>query len=412
MIESIQLKNFRGIQGGRIDRFSKFNLLVGPNNSGKTAILESLYLSGTSSRVASLGDSYKVKVADEDMLGCNPLERVLNKHSIQNTRPKLPYGSLQVSLESTSAPFKQYPLHIIEGRAKEGTSVATFSMAASDNLNLSPEQKKSFTELRKGIFGKPECEEFDIGVYCWEFPLTYQGVGSAMWLLNGKLPTAQHTLFYDVSNTLNHLPMDFFRRTITTVPGWAQKIARLFGRALGLNKPFNVQFLPADETQQWMQGWIAPEDRIALTIDSYGDGARSVFKVLTPLLALAESVSKKSSGLFIWEEPELFQNPQTLGKLLTEMATLLRGKPIQVFIATHSLEVVAHFVRLVREEIIGENELLAIRLNLDDGQLSSSAFNHQDIQDWTEMHLDLRVPSGKVDSPLTYQMPETVNVSE
>ena len=43
MIESIHIKNFRGIQDGKIDRFSKINLLVGPNNSGKSAVLETIY---------------------------------------------------------------------------------------------------------------------------------------------------------------------------------------------------------------------------------------------------------------------------------------------------------------------------------------------------------------------------------
>jgi len=249
-------------------------------------------------------------------------------------------------------------------------------------------------------------------IYCWSPDLTYNQVGIATWVVKGQLPTTQHSLIYDVSTTLRHLPMDFFRRMIVTIPGWSQKIARAFSVVLGLDKPFNVQFLPVDQTQQWTQGWIAPEDQIALTIDSYGDGARSIFKVLTPLLALAELVREDTPGLFIWEEPELFQNPQTLGRLLTEVATLLKNKPIQLFIATHSLEVVAHFVRLVREGHIAEDEMAAIRLNLVNGKLSSSIFDHRDIQDWTEMDLDVRVPSGKVDSPLTYQLLETADATD
>ena len=250
-------------------------------------------------------------------------------------------------------------------------------------------------------------------VYCWNPDLTYNQIGTATWVMKeNTVPRARHTLFYDVSKTLEHLPAGFFRKMIALIPGWSQKIARRFDRILGLGKPFNVQFLPVDQEQQWMQGWIAPEDQIALTIDSYGDGARSIFKVLTPLLALAELVREDSPGLFIWEEPELFQNPQTLGRLLTEVATLLKNKPIQLFIATHSLEVVAHFVRLVREGHIAEDEMAAIRLNLVNSKLSSSIFDHRDIQDWTEMDLDVRVPSGKVDSPLTYQLLETADATD
>ena len=50
MIESIHLKNFRGIRSGKIDGFKKINLLVGPNNSRKSAVLEAIYLACTAER--------------------------------------------------------------------------------------------------------------------------------------------------------------------------------------------------------------------------------------------------------------------------------------------------------------------------------------------------------------------------
>jgi hypothetical protein len=166
-----------------------------------------------------------------------------------------------------------------------------------------------------------------------------------------------------------------------------------------------------DNEQKFTQGWIAPQDQIALTIDSYGDGARTAFKVLTPLIALSKLVSEDNPGVFFWEEPELFQNPQTLGRLLDEIAALMKDKPLQLFIATHSMEVVANFVRLVSEEKIAENDLQTITLNLHEGQLSSSSFNAHEVQDWTEMHLDVRVPGGRTDNPLTYHinLPEAVH---
>lgn len=58
MINSIQIKNYRGIKDMKIDNFKKYNVFTGDNGSCKTTILEALAISCTS--VASL-----IKVARE-----------------------------------------------------------------------------------------------------------------------------------------------------------------------------------------------------------------------------------------------------------------------------------------------------------------------------------------------------------
>ncbi|MBL9044864.1 MAG: AAA family ATPase, partial [Myxococcales bacterium] len=44
MIESIGLRDFRGIRLGKVEGLTSLNVLIGPNNSGKTALLEAMYL--------------------------------------------------------------------------------------------------------------------------------------------------------------------------------------------------------------------------------------------------------------------------------------------------------------------------------------------------------------------------------
>jgi hypothetical protein len=55
--------------------------------------------------------------------------------------------------------------------------------------------------------------------------------------------------------------------------------------------------------------------------------------------------------------------------------------------------------------------LTAVTFSLVDGKLSTSAFNRQEIEAWTDMRLDLRVPSGKVASPLRFEFTETANAA-
>lgn len=424
MIESIQIKNFRGIREGQIEGFRKFNLLVGPNNSGKSAVLEALYFTGTLGNKKYNFSSRKyraaVRVENKDFLGNFPMARVSSRHNYITRQ----FGSVGVHRWSISVPYEMnqdhpyYSANISNAPASmEGAEIAgKFEPEDETRIALfgfDIEDKTSGFDLAQSLVGEDSnVTGYERAILCWNPELTFQQVGSAVWLVKGKLSATQQTLFFDMFTAIDHLPMKFFRQMIVTIPGWTQKIAEHYKTVFGIEKSFNVQFLPTDQEQKWAQGWIAPADQIALTIDSYGDGARSAFKLLTPLLALRELVTADAPGLFLWEEPELFQNPQTLNRLLTEVADLLKGKTIQVFLATHSLEVVANFVRLVHEGHLAPDEMAAIRLNLNDGKLSSSIFDHADIQQWTEMDLDVRVPSGKVDSPLMYQFRETADATE
>ncbi len=421
MIESIHIKNFRGIQDGKIDKFSKINLLVGPNNSGKSAVLEAIYLLNTSSKKHSFEVDRQVfdgQIADVDLLGDDPLERICLRHAKKTAK----YSQQSNYLEIFSNKSRLY----IPAKSENTVQLAMISfwyaqaLAEYVDSNLPNSEKKELplNNLIKQVWGDtPSATQL---VYFWEESLTYFHSRYATWYVSGDtISSAQNTFFFDVHNTLNHLPFEFFREMMVTIPGWTQKIGRRFGQIFELNNNFNINFFQPQDALHLTQGYISPEDKIALTIDDYGDGSRSAFKLLTPLIALAELVTEEEPGVFIWEEPELFQNPQSLGKLLAEVVTLIKGKPIQVFIATHSIEVIGQFVRLVNEKMttkgesmptaIAEDELLAIRLNLQDGQLSSSAFNTEEIQQWTAMNLDLRVPQGEVDSPLRFQFKENGN---
>ncbi len=410
MIESIHIKNFRGIQDGKIDKFSKINLLVGPNNSGKSAVLESIYLCSTTSRNAIMNVEniqHVGKIDDTDLLGDYPIKRVCERHSIGIE--KEPFEGIQYINPGISFRFGiEIPLRDIVP--------SIFSMDGEALINQ-PRVAKEVLALFSWHSDEVEVGKYSVKrssriVYGWNLALSHYKSGESSWLITGEKTVTRKVLFYDVSNTQSHLPFEFFRSMLMTVPGWTQKIGKQFGRVFALSKQFNVNFFQPQDALHLTQGLISPEDKIALTIDDYGDGARSGFKMLAPLIALAELVTEEEPGVFIWEEPELFQNPQSLGKLLAEVTQLIKDKPIQIFIATHSIEVIGQFVRLVTEKAIAEDEMLAIRLNLQDGQLSSSAFNHQDIQDWTAMHLDLRVPDGRVDSPLKFQLAEAANDDE
>ena len=54
MLEAVDIEGFRGIARGTIAGLSRLNLLVGPNNSGKSTCLEALLLGSASTSSSSI----------------------------------------------------------------------------------------------------------------------------------------------------------------------------------------------------------------------------------------------------------------------------------------------------------------------------------------------------------------------
>ena len=59
MIRSLEIENFRGIQSGKLENLTPLTILVGPNSSGKSTVLDALFLSAS----PSAGDAL-VKLMD------------------------------------------------------------------------------------------------------------------------------------------------------------------------------------------------------------------------------------------------------------------------------------------------------------------------------------------------------------
>lgn len=411
MVTGLYLRDFRGLRTAKVDGLARINLLVGPNNSGKTALLEAIYLAccvGRSCNAQIDGKFRSVWLSSPDFLNEPPVPRLWGKH-LHAPSPLLakvradPTGSYRFDLRlSQKGPVRALALSPSDGSLVDDWPESVLQQLVHVGFDLRPSDVSEGPLLRMLL---PQATVSSVDpvrtIYFWDRPMTHDFVGHAAWVLTGAMPAAAHTFFYDAQKTLEHLPTEFYSRMLRLVPGWTQKIAERLGRVLGLTEPFNVLFMPTGPERQWMQGQIAPPDRPALPIDDFGDGARAVFKVLAPLVALSEQVSEEAPGVFLWEEPELFQNPVTLGRLLAEVADLAKNRPLQVFIATHSLEVVAHLVAQAERGTLATGDLCTLRTHLHQGTFTGSPFSVADVRRWTEMRLDVRVPDGKSESPLS-----------
>jgi hypothetical protein len=299
-------------------------------------------------------------------------------------------GFVQVTLRDPKLPIDALDLYAGEhGFAQGDEQITTLFRIAPQQERPSQQPVAHFaSEL---LAHSTEPFENRHLLFCWHPDVSYYYRGSSAWLLQGTPAVAEHTILFDADLIRQHTPLVFYQRMLSAVPGWTQHLAQSFGRIFDLdNNSFTVQFLPTGPDRSLLQGLIAPMNRPAIPIDAFGDGARSAFKLLMPLTALATIARPDAPGLLLWEEPESYQNPRTLARLLHEVFELVRGKPIQIFMATHSLEVVAQVTAMLQDGDLEENDVVLFRLDLREGELVSSWFAKDNLIAWLESGLDPR----------------------
>lgn len=440
MMNKLVMHRFRGIQQGVLENFGQINLLVGPNNSGKTAVLEMLYLLGVSGRVGSLlaenlsssdipeesGILEAYVPLPSDFLGYKPLPRLWRRHGKPNSWEAAPgnltdQGSLIYHL--TELP-KKHPLRSFRlippaserveeyggfSREDVGTT-ALFALQFGDGfpLELLP------TSIQNEVVSDTVPTRL---AYLWYPPFVYQRVEAnnhapqppddyrslAIWSLSGDLPAPDHILFFDFHTAHDHLQTTFFQFAYQ-LPDWPEKIASAMASIFPEMENCRVEFVPADAPQAGMAGYIRLPGQRPLPIDAFGDGARHAFKVLAALTALVVVADEARPAIFLWEDPELFLHPTSLQNLLEQTLKLVVDKPVQLFFSTQSIEVVAHLTRLVsKPDLPSLEQLRAFRLGMQDGRLVSSRFLHRNLLSWLEDGMDPRF-WGVAATPLEYRL--------
>jgi predicted ATPase len=128
-------------------------------------------------------------------------------------------------------------------------------------------------------------------------------------------PAADRVLFFDFHTANDHFKDRFARETYKNLEGWETRIAQALARVFPGLEGVRVNTKPVDDGTGWT-GYLEWPGRKPIEIDQFGDGTRHAFKVLAGLIALCETVDDEHPGLFLWEDPELFMHPATLGRLL------------------------------------------------------------------------------------------------
>lgn len=326
------MKNFRGIKEGKIEGLGQVNILIGKNNSGKSTVLDFLCF-------------FKASLVPKNAFGEQVLESLLQRRVkrqvlddtefFHNYLPENEVAFEAIFEDNFKAHFK----------AKKLTNGIFYSyvVPTSDEpvaTMLIRFQEPYYVEVGSHRGNITEPLEFIIDTYKRSSPNMSPVVTSAVLSAN-----AQKNLAF-LSNVVL-IDSDFVRK-IEKIEDvyWAHILKRRKDKILReiLNQTYGLQiesFSFANYKDRQSKIFVMlPE--ISMHIDDYGDGFRYAFSILT----VASQI--KNTALLL-EEPEVHQHEGALRQLFEALLQIAEKNKLQLFITTHSLDVIKIWTQLIKD---------------------------------------------------------------
>lgn len=414
MIEKLILSRFRGFKKGVLKDIGKINLFVGPNNSGKTTILEALYWLAVCGRGCGMApsdltdeDGLPVRFdafvpTKKDLLGFSPCPRIWKRHGKSGLWYKPPgsvsddgIANYRIPHLNKDEPFKGFRLippqseEIVDQERFEEEMPKTIGLFVLENpKGLDNILKHHLPDLYPDKFSSDEqmSKRF---AFMWFPDFIHWEKGLGAWGIEGNTADSDRVLFFDFHATHRYFTKDFWR-AIRDVDGWRGELTQAVGNVFNIDE-FTAAIEPHPTLENVMNGAIEIKGKGTIPIDDFGDGTRHAFKVLAGLIVLADRCKDGKEGIFLWEDPELFMHPKSLRRLLKQVVEIIKDKPIQVFISTQNLYVMAYVAEMMETGICLEDDIRTYTLDLSNGVLDAKKFWGGALNDWLRSGFDPRL---------------------
>lgn len=316
MLTQIVIENFKGIKSGEVSDLGKVNVIIGRNNSGKSCILDALCLA---KYACGLSPQMFNEPLPMFLLRRRGIER--SQYTVRNFW----YNYDTKNTISFKLGFKNGEKLNIEIRWINDNQFDVYLQDLSGGISASI-NNKYFAGLGANMTG---------GFF------TFRGDPGA---LSKRYPQLSHylnelTLIDDyAARKLERLETSIFGRILE--PRLDKRIVKELNDIFGM-KVEAMGFIPASPTAATYRLSIAEQER-SLHIDELGDGAKYATTILSLCLLL------ENSALLV-EEIESHQHPGALQKFLLSIVKIAHEKNVQLFITTHSLEVIQTLASLPKE---------------------------------------------------------------
>ncbi len=345
MISSVEIKGLRGIKQGKLDNLTPLVVLVGPNNAGKSTILEALLIGSNT----DISEAIVVAVNRKNGLSEKARWLVASKASecvvsVKNDRGDSRTVTLQASREAENKQTRitgtvTTRIEKQRGSVESGVSVVPQNTKMAINPISFNDGAVGYAQTTSSFRGIPEVHLVDVEMVAGLSPL--------------------HELYTRVVEQ---------------------------GRRKEARELLSHLVQGVDDILILTEG-----DRPLLYLD-YGDSSVPVALAgegIQSLLRIILELASRPGGVVLLEEPEVHQHPGAIRQSARAIWAAIR-RNIQVVISTHSLELIDALLSEVenQEEL---DKMSVYRLLLKDGCLRSSRTAGSDIAfARTEIGDDLR----------------------
>lgn len=372
MITKLALKNFKGVKEGCLE-FAPLTILLGANNSGKTTVLEALFLAPNPLRTIP----YAAGPAGPRMHAVSLLEAV------------------HKTLESEGSAFLlnnymarwAYVTADIDGRA---SSIAFVARRDAQRIHVIASERALDPQVLDDAYAGPT----SLAVVSSTPPRTVVKVGDKIvgWRM-GELSmySADHILdFTSLLRSFTREALLFRPDLIELAWNYARQVwSRVRGERIGRKVAGSISELIAERYLDLMiedfgggrrAVYAYLEDGSAIRLGDLGDGVQ----VLTTVMLMTE-LSKPS--VVLWDDVESHMNPRALVWTADWLSDLIQGGT-QAVVSTHSLEATRLLAQRCEDAGIKHSILL---LRLEDGNLRSKALSLRDLEKSLEAGVDVRL---------------------
>ena len=348
LVKEVTIKNFRGISGGLIKEFKDINIFIGRNNTGKSTILEALYLALTACNI--------------DILKTLPLQYLAMRRGWfgLSTVLKLFYRNSEASEIILSTVNKGKQELTIKRILPFAVDLETLKLANMDTSRLIAIHIQA------------------IGYYTGEYRFYFDEQGKSHYFL---LPNAR-------GQPIGALLLDWNRVYSYGNPEDCYSALMEIGGSEAKKSVIDVikeRYEEIEDIGPLKEGdrWILHVVHRGYSLPFYvmGDG----FKYALMYLMLLNT----AKDVLLLEEPELHQHVGLL-RLIAKAIIKARERAKQIMISTHSIELIDMLLEEAEKQGILDN-IAIYRTTLEEGVLNATRYEaHEAIQLRRELEYDLR----------------------